>query len=689
MKKVMAAAALAALFPSLAFARTPNDAAYNDLWYLPQISAPDAWDVTTGSDEVIVAVLDTGIAFDHPDLEANIWQNAKEIAGNEKDDDGNGFIDDVHGWDFVDDDDTPIPDIAGSSDPESQSHGTFVAGVIGAVGNNRIGYTGVAWNVKIMSVRILDKEGVGSEADAAAAIRYAVENGADVINLSFVGNEASRELRAAVQQAYRNNVVVVAALGNDAQNVNRSPVYPACLQSSAADWVLGVTATDRHDSETDFTNYGDDCADLAAPGQDIYGLGYTEDAHADAEELYVGPWSGTSMASPIVAGAAALLRSAFPDISVDDVQTALKLSVDHAYPTSGNSALGSGRVNIAQALATAEALVEAEPDTSDTSDASSSDTADTTEGTDTSGSEDFSNIHDSYMVLGARAGQEPRVHVWRADGVDYASFLAFDQAFIGGVQVAVDDLDDDNAIEVVAAPGPGGGPQVRIFTASGALMRDFFAYDEDTRQGVSVALGDVTGDGTEEIVTAVGADVSNDVVIFDQRGDEISRFTVTGFAPGARLTVAVADVDNDWEKEIIIAAQNKEPRVAIYNADGTHLVDFMAYAGNMDAGLSLSAGDFDGDARDEIVIGPLTGGAGHVRIFNYIGALWKEFFITDITDGGGANVAVADMNIDGEWDIVTAPHGHAGSVQVWTPEGELMGELKDIVPTEGTWMSAW
>lgn len=697
MQKIMVVAALAALVPSLAFARTPNDASYEDLWYLPQISAPEAWDVTTGDHDVIVAVLDTGISFDHPDLEANIWENAGEIASNGKDDDENGFIDDVSGWDFVDDDSTPEPVLEGSPDPDAQSHGTFVAGIVGAVGNNRIGYTGIAWNVSIMPLRILDKEGSGNEADAANAIRYAVQNGADIINLSFVGDESNRDLRSAVQEAYRNNVVVVAALGNDARNVNKDPVYPACLQSSAADWVVGVTASDRHDEQTNFTNYGVDCADIAAPGDDILGLGYVEDGDSASEhELYIGPWSGTSMASPIVAGAAALLRSAYPNISVENVRLALEAGVDPAFSTSGMGALGAGRVNLAAVLEAADALVGAESETTDTESADNAsmenEAAEGAEDTNEDGAtetEDFSNIHDSYVVLGARAGGEPWVHVWRADGVDYASFLAFAASFTGGVQVAVDDLNDDNTVEIVATPGPGGGPQIRVFTASGALIRDFFAYDETSRQGVSVALGDVTGDGVEEIVTAVGAGVSNDVIIFDQDGEELSRFTVSGFQDGTRFTVSVADVDKDWEKEIIIAAQNKEPRVAIYNEDGTHLVDFLAYAQNMDAGLTLSSGDFDGDARDEIVIGPLTGGAGHVRIFNYIGALWGEFFITEVTDGGGTNVSVADINIDGEWDIVTAPHGHEGNVGVWTPTGALMGQLENVVPSEGAWMAAW
>ncbi|NBX49996.1 hypothetical protein EBT25_08640 [bacterium] len=675
-------ALLGMVTPALALARMPNDTKYADLWYLPHISAPEAWEITTGSEEVVVAVLDTGIALDHPDLAGNLWSNTGEVAGNGKDDDGNGYIDDTQGWDFVDNDAAPVPELEHSSDPDAQSHGTVVAGIVGAVGNNHEGYTGIVWNAKIMPLRILDEYGSGNESDASAAIAYAVRNGADVINLSFAGNEAHASLRNAVQHAYQQGVVIVAALGNDARDLNEVPVYPACLQGSVSDWVIGVAATDADDQETGFTNFGSSCADISAPGEGIYGLGYAErGSRAEAGELYIGPWSGTSMASPIVAGAAALIVSYYPEISVDNVRSALKLSVDPAHTLSGVGAIGAGRINIARALEVAATLVGAQEEGDEEREEDEERIDDEVN--------DFAGARDSYMVLGARAGGKPEVQVWRADGVAYASFLAFGEAFTGGVQVAVDDLNDDNTVEIVATPGVGGGPQVRIFSVSGALMREFFAYDEDTRRGVSAAIGDVTGDGIEEIVTAVGVGVSNDIVIFDQYGEELSRFTVEGFVEGTRFTVAVADVDQDWEKELIIAAQNKEPRVAIYNADGTRLVDFLAYAQNMDAGLTLSAGDFDGDERDEIVIGPLTGGAGHVRIFNYIGALWREFFITDVTDGGGTNVSVADIDVDGYWDIVTAPHGHAGSVQVWAPDGTLMGEIKDIVPAQGTWMGAW
>lgn len=672
--------------PAFGFAQTPNDTGYEDLWYLPHIQAPSAWDETTGSSEVIVAVLDTGVSLSHPDIQENIWENTQEVAENGKDDDGNGYIDDVHGWDFIGDDNIPEPVLEGASDEEAQSHGTFVAGMIGAIGDNEEGYTGVAWNVRIMPLRILDEQGAGNETDVAHAIAYAVDNGADVINLSFAGDQSHRTLRSAVEDAYEANVAIIAALGNDSRNVNNRPVYPACLRGSTADWVIGVTATNEDDRGTAFTNYGSDCADIAAPGVSIFGLGFTEDAEsADDDELYIGPWDGTSMASPIVAGAAALMRSLYPNISVDDIRSALKISVDPAQVTEESGSLGAGRINVAAALEAAAAIVGDDGDHEEEDEASGSEqedegqTSDVPEGAD-----------DVLIALGARAGSEPRVEVWRADGTAYASFLAFDATFTGGVHVRVGDMNHDDVREIVATPGEGGGPQVRVFAPDGTLVNDFFAYDESSRQGVSVALGDVTGDEHEEIVTVVGADVSNDVVIFDREGNELSRFTVSGFVSGTRLTVAVGNVDTDAEQEIIVAAQNKEPRVAIYNADGTSLVAFLVYAENMDAGLNVSTGDFDSDARDEIVIGPLTGGAGHVRMVNYIGALWKEFFITEVTDGGGANVAVADIDHDGEKEIVTAAHGHTGSVQAWDASGILQTELlKDRIPAEGTWMGAW
>lgn len=347
------------MLPVVVFARMPNDTEYDEQWYLDMIDAPEAWDVETGESSVVIAVLDTGVDLDHPDLEDNIWINTDEIADNEIDDDGNGFVDDVYGWDFVDYDNGPVPDTSAGSDPDAVSHGTVISGLIAATGNNNEGLAGVVWDAQIMSVRMLDKTGSGDSIDARNAINYAVDNGADVINLSFSGTTNDPALRKAVMNAYNQGVVIVAALGNEGVNINASPVYPACYKDGDVDWVIGVAASNRTDKHSLFSNYGSSCVDLSAPGEDMYGLFYYEPSDGYST-LYGDHWSGTSVASPVVAGAAALILSKYPNLEPVDIRNILKLSVD-PMSLSGvyRNQFGAGRLNVDQAIVLAASFAEA------------------------------------------------------------------------------------------------------------------------------------------------------------------------------------------------------------------------------------------------------------------------------------------------------------------------------------------
>src|SRR3989339_833454 len=245
------------------FAQVPNDFYYLDQWYLNFIGVSNVWDTTTGSDEIIVAVLDTGVDLDHEDLEEHIWINEEEKMGDGIDNDDNGYIDDVYGWDFVGEDATPTPDEEEGFDEGSVPHGTMIAGVIAAVTDNDKGVAGMSWNSKIMALRVMDNYGAGLSTDVTEAIEYAVAQGAKIINLSFSGYDADNRLRAAVREAYEAGVLVVAAVGNLSSggvNTNVQPVYPACFGSqSDDDWVLGVAATNAEDEKTIFSNYGSTC----------------------------------------------------------------------------------------------------------------------------------------------------------------------------------------------------------------------------------------------------------------------------------------------------------------------------------------------------------------------------------------------------------------------------------------------
>lgn len=338
------------LIPSVVFAIVPTDPFYPSQWYLPHISADDAWEVTTGSRAVVVAIVDAGIDLDHPDLLDNIWINVGEIPNNGIDDDGNGFIDDLNGWDFIDNDNSPIPTVTPSADLDAISHGSTIAGVIGAVGNNGQGMTGINWQVQLMSVRTLDEIGIGNAEDTARAIDYAVENGANVINLSFTGDDFDSLMQDAVKRAFEAGVVVVAAIGNDDRNLDVKPAYPACFVGFPDDWIIGVAAFDEQDQKASFSNFGRQCTDLGAPGTQIKGLQYHDQA-AGFIEPYNGIWSGTSVAAPMVSGAAALLLSQYPRLTPTQVQNILMLSVDPIDQLARlKGKLGAGRLNIARAL---------------------------------------------------------------------------------------------------------------------------------------------------------------------------------------------------------------------------------------------------------------------------------------------------------------------------------------------------
>jgi len=321
-----------------ALATTPNDPYFGNLWGFnntgqtggtkdADIDAPEAWDITTGGD-VIIAVIDTGVDYLHPDLAANMWKNLGEIPGNGRDDDGNGYVDDVYGYDTVNWDGDPRDD---------HSHGSHCAGSIAAVGNNGVGIVGVNWRAKIMALKFLDKWGFGTTANAILALNYAVKMGAQISNNSWGGGPYSQALYDAIKAAGEKGHLFVAAAGNSGTNNDgSSPFYPA---SYNLDNIISVAATNHQDKRSSFSNYGLKTVDLGAPGENIYSTLLSPN---------YGYKSGTSMASPLVAGVAGLLMGCRKS-GWSEVKQRIMDTVDPLTDLAGKMISG-GRLNLFKAV---------------------------------------------------------------------------------------------------------------------------------------------------------------------------------------------------------------------------------------------------------------------------------------------------------------------------------------------------
>jgi subtilisin family serine protease len=327
----------------------PNDPKYSSQWGLTQISAPRAWNVTTGVKQGVVAVIDSGVNDTHPDLAGNMWINSGESGNgketNGKDDDGDGYIDDVHGV-------SNVNGVASGDSSDTFGHGTHVAGVIGAVGNNGVGVTGVNWATKIMSVRFMDSGGVGTDADAIAGIDYILamkKRGVNIkaVNCSWGGPDNNPALEDAIDALDAAGILVVCSAGNgdtDASNGSNvgdntdvTPDYPS---SFTAGGIISVAASDVSDARAPFSNYGPTAVDLAAPGVGILSTnipsGYSS-------------LDGTSMAAPFVTGAVALIYALNPNANPAKVKQRILSSVDK-LPQWSSLCVSGGRLNLNRAI---------------------------------------------------------------------------------------------------------------------------------------------------------------------------------------------------------------------------------------------------------------------------------------------------------------------------------------------------
>ncbi|MBI4239540.1 S8 family serine peptidase [Candidatus Uhrbacteria bacterium] len=635
----------------------PNDPLFPKQTYLTEMNVPDAWQFTTGSAQTVVAVLDSGVDMYHPDLRANIWTNVGEIPGDGIDNDNNSYIDDVNGWDFITETPDPTPKFSDDFIVAGVHHGTLISGAIAAAGNNGLGITGISWRSKILPLRVLDSNGEGDVVTVVQAINYAIAKKVDVINLSFVGETDSSYLREAIKRATDANIVVVAASGNDSvhrtgNNTNTKPFYPGCYSLSNPS-LISVASLDHDGVKAKFSNFGN-CITLSAPGVEFQSTQVVRYDRVGFDTYYGSGWSGTSLSTATVSGVVALMRSIDPQLKSKRAVSILKETCDSIefINFSYIGQLGCGRVNAARAVA--QVVTEAQVknpsnplwNTSGTIVVSSGDGKRPFQFFDNNGAKrtdlkttflPFSHTRSSFAVYTGIAGQlylaapaqggEPLVRFYDSSFTKVYEFLAFDKRFRGGVSLAVGDVDGDGINEIVVAAGAGGGPHVKIFDSFGNLKGQFFAYHDSFRGGLRVAVGDVNSDGVAEIITTPIKDILGDVRVFTSKGHLVTQFFAYGIGRNARSAeVRIGDLLGDGTNSIITSTVSDGGEVRIFNSIGQFKKSFFPYGTSYRNGISLAVGDLNQDHTAEIVVAPVRNAGPHVRMYNGDGRLLGQFF---------------------------------------------------------------
>lgn len=364
--------ALLSAFPVTVFAAKVDDPLFQRQWSLRQTHVPAAWDITMGDPSVLVAVIDAGIDTRNPDFKGALWTNRYEVADNGIDDDGNGYIDDIHGWNFQDQTPSTLPMRVNGQLDETYGHGTAVASIIAARANDAFGIAGVAPKVTIMPLVVLNGDGYGSNILLAEAIRYATAKKARVMNISVTGYEDDDSVRYALYEAQQAGIVVVTAVGNATDEAGYDlaevSVYPACnFADSASTTIIRVTGTDSLDQHAPYANHGSACTDIAAPGHELVGahpVDLPEGSESTSTYEHVAGLTGTSVASPMVAGTVALIASVNPALTGEEIRQIILTTADSIEPgvSAGEKGdLGYGRLNTERAVKKAAGMNPAPP----------------------------------------------------------------------------------------------------------------------------------------------------------------------------------------------------------------------------------------------------------------------------------------------------------------------------------------
>ena len=613
---------------------------YGDSWGLLDMSAESAWDISQG-DAILVAVVDTGIDYNHEDIAGNIWSNAAEIPDNGIDDDGNGYVDDVRGYDFAYSDNDPI---------DGMGHGTHVAGIIAAVGNNEKGIIGIAPKAKLMPVKGLDDLGAGSSVTLAQCLFYAADNGADVINNSWGGLGRSFLIEDAVKYAHAKGCVVVAAAGNYA--IDASNFTPASINE-----VITVSSIDHMGQKSDFSNYGVKI-DVAAPGgdsddgsfnrafenilslraahTDMYGYG---DGYNTIGENYYRA-RGTSMACPYVAGISALILAQHPEFSNEEVRSALRASALNSVSVPFDVEKGYGRTDAYLALQFNSVCIAKI----------------------TSPQSKTVQKGENLEIKGIASGNNFQSYI-----VEYAVSLSGPWAAIGGASYT--QVNNDTLATWTAPANGQYFLRLTVTDTNNKVFRDIvgiLSVYQELHSGWPQYIGasqswsapyvvaDIDNDGKKEIIAAT---LAGKVYAFKEDGSVMPGWPVEINSPIVS-DISVADVDNDGSLEVFFASYNQN--VYGYHYDGSVVQGWPQYISEGTYSFyGLLIGRKNKLASPEIIVLPSSPSGefsgGYAYIFKGNGTLTKKWLLYDLWNRflwSNTSACLGDVNNDGQLELV-------------------------------------
>ena len=639
------------LTPIFVLAKTPNDPFFGQ-WSFEDIGVYKAWDYATGSKDVVVAIIDNGFDTFHPDLVDNLWINTAEIADNKIDDDKNGFVDDVYGWNFLDNNNDPRPVVDNLTDSQKKegvfNHATIVAGIIGAKGNNNFDGAGINWDIRLMNLKVIGNDGMGNFAPLVNAIYYAVNNGADVINISMVSEGYEQKLIDAVDYAYQHNVVVVAAAGNSMADLNIKAMYPVCAdQTFSKEKILGVSAIDKNHHLAIFSNIGSKCIDITAPGVNIRSaLRFSPTNGLLYSYSLANSWSGTSFSAPFISGAVALLKSVNPNLSVDQIFEALFTTAHHT-PNDDEAGyanlFGVGLLQIDKAI---ESIL------------SNKTTVQPTNLPVTTKPITIYNTNSilkntNVVLISAKLGQKEILKNNKVVDL-FGEFL--------GVEDTYSFVAKNGQLEnATLSTGINGKKIVSFYNDKLELLKKVTI---DLSGNFDLAIGDFDNNAEIEIFLAPRTENNTYFFIYNINGELIKNYKKLFKHFGAMIDFhngQIALAYNDLYKTNIEILDNNFNLLNSFSTANILSGQIMAY-------------DLDADNKDEFILSAKAGTSAWLRVFSNFGIEAYSFRVYPIQYKNGFHFAIGDYNGDGNFDFIFTPAENSSPMKITSLDGTFVTE---------------